>query len=489
MPAARDLRELLALLEERGQLRRVRAELSPVLEIPEVLRRVMRRRGPALLFERVRGYPGWRVAGNLFGTLERIKLALGAERLEEIGERLTRALAGPPPMGLLEKLRGLREALDLARYAPRQARRAAFEDTVLEGGEASLERIPAFKTWPRDGGRYITFGQVYTVDPATGVTNIGVYRVMVRGPREAVVHWQLHKRGQQAYREAGERAWERLPVAVVVGSDPATMLAGVMPVPYPLDKLLFAGVMAGRGVEVYRLPSGVPVPASAELVIEGYVEPGREAPEGPFGDHWGYYDRPARRFPVLTVERIWLRRGPVYVGTVVGKPPMEDAAIGKAVERIFLPIVRLLLPEVVDMNLPEHGVFQGIGIVSIRKRYPGQAKKVMMALWGLGQMALTKILIVVDHDVDVHDLNQVLWAVAAHVDPQRDVVVVPGTHTDELDPAAPYPGYGSKLGIDATRKLPEENNGRPWPEEVEPDPETARKIDRIWSSLGIDAGG
>ena len=485
MPAPSSLEEFLDLLEERGELRRIRVPLSPVLEIPEVLRRVMMRRGPALLFEEVKGYPGWRVAGNLFGTLDRVKLGLGVERLEEVGERLVSMAWRPPPLTLGGKLRGLREALDLGRYTPRRVRRAGFEDTVLEGEKASLEALPAFKTWPLDGGRYLTFAQTFTVDPATGVTNIGVYRVMIRGPREAVIHWQLHKRGRHAYLEASRRG-ERLPVAIVVGAEPAAMLAGVMPAPYPLDKLLFAGIMAGRGLPVYVLPSGVPVPASAHVVLEGYVEPGREAEEGPFGDHWGYYDRPVHRFPVFTLERLWMRRSPVYVGTVVGKPVMEDAAIGKAVERVFLPILRTLLPEIVDVNMPEYGVFQGVAIVSIRKTYPGQGKKVMMALWGLGQMALTKIIVVVDHDINVHDLNQVLWAVSAHVDPQRDVVVVPGTHTDHLDPATPVPGYGSKLGIDATRKLPEENQWREWPREVEPDPEVARRIDQLWGRLGLD---
>ncbi|HID40917.1 MAG TPA: menaquinone biosynthesis decarboxylase [Pyrodictium sp.] len=486
MTAYHDLRSFIEALEERGQLRRIRAELSPVLEIPEVLRRVMQRRGPALLFENIKGYPGWRVVGNLFGSVERIKLALGVDRLEDIGERMVSLTARAPPLTLGEKLRSLRDVLDVGRYTPRRIRRAAFEDTVLEGEKASLEKLPVFKTWPKDGGRYITFGQVYTVDPEKSVTNIGVYRVMIRGPREAVVHWQLHKRGRHAYLAAAERGEEKLPVAIVIGADPASMLTGVMPVPYPMDKLLFAGFMAGRGLEVYRLPSGIHVPASAEIVIEGYVEPGREAEEGPFGDHWGYYDKPLHRFPVLTVERIWMRRDPIYVGTVVGKPPMEDAAIGKAVERVFLPVLRMLLPEIVDLNMPEYGVFQGMAIVSIRKRYPGHAKKVMMALWGLGQMALTKIIIVVDHDIDVHDMNQVIWAVSANVDPQRDVLVVPNTHTDHLDPATPVPSYGSKLGIDATRKLPEENQGRPWPEEVEPDPEVARRIDALWPSLGIE---
>ncbi len=469
-------------------MRHVAEPLSPVLEIPEVLRRVMRRRGPVVVFENPRGFPGWRVVGNLFGTVERIRLALGVERLEEAGERLVSAAVRAPPMSLGEKLRSLRDALDLGRYTPRLVRRPRFDDTVLEGGEVDVGRLPAVKQWPGDGGRYITFGQVYTVDPATGVTSIGVYRVMLRGRNEVVVHWQMHKRGRLAFSHAAERG-EPLPVAVVVGADPATMLTGVMPVPYPMDKLLFAGVLGGRGVEVYRLPNGVPVPAGAEVVLEGRVEPGRLAEEGPFGDHWGYYDRPHEKFPVMEVERLWMRRDPLFPVTVVGKPPMEDAAIGKAVERVFLPLLRVLLPEVVDVNLPEYGVFQGMAFVSIRKRFPGHGKKVISALWGLAQLSLTKIIVVVDDDIDVHDVNQVIWAVSAHVDPQRDVVVLPHSHTDQLDPATPTPGYGSKLGIDATRKLPEEYGGREWPEMVEPDPEVARRIDEIWPRLGLDAGG
>ncbi|GAB6148173.1 UbiD family decarboxylase [Stetteria hydrogenophila] len=482
--AFEDLRGFLEALEERGELLRVREPLSPVLEIPELLRQLALRRGPAVLVESVRGHDGWRVAGNLFASLERVKLALGLERLEEAGERMVSALWRPPPTSLAGKISALRDVADLGRYTPRRTGRAAFEHEVLEGGDVDLSGIPAFKTWPKDGGRYITFGQVYTRDPATGVTNIGVYRVMITGRREAVVHWQLHKRGRMAYLEAGRRG-ERLPVAVVIGGDPAAMLAGVMPAPYPVDKLLFAGILAGRGVSVYRLPSGILVPSKAEVVIEGYVEPGREAGEGPFGDHWGYYDRPTHSFPVVEVERVWLRRDPIFVGTVVGKPALEDAYIGKAVERVFLPIIRTVLPEVVDVNFPEYGVFQGLMIVSIRKSYPGHAKKVMMALWGLGQTALTKIIIVVDEDVDVHDLNQVIWAVSANVDPQRDVVVIPGAHTDHLDPATPTPGYGSKLGIDATRKLPEEYGLREWPEEVEQDPGVAERVSRLLERLGV----
>ena len=483
----RDLREFLGFLEKRGLLKRVNVELSPVLEIPEVLRRVARCGGPALLFERVKGYVGWRVATNLFGTLERVKLALGVERLEEIGERLVGFAARPSPTSLVDKLKGLRDIASLSSYMPKAVGRAEFEYEVWEGEKVDVFRLPVFKCWPRDGGRYLTFAPTYLPDPVNRVMNIGLYRLMVRGPRLLVVHWQMHKRGQQAQWAALEKGVERLPAAIVVGGPPAAMLVGAMPVPYPMDKLLFAGVLGGRGIEVYKLPNGVLVPSTAEVVLEGHVDLNSMFEEGPFGDHYGYYDKPSRLFPGFYVERIWVRKDPIYVGTCVGKPLMEDAGIGKAVERIFLPLLKLMLPEIVDINLPAHGLFHGIAIVSIRKRYPGHAKKVMMALWGLSQMSLTKTIIVVDHDINVHDIGQVMWAIAAHVDPQRDVVIIPNTHTDELDPSTPTPGYGSKLGIDATRKLPEEYGGKEWPEEVEQDPSIVEKIDRIWNLLGFEA--
>ena len=483
----RDLREFLESLEERGLLKRVNVELSPVLEIPEVLRRVAGCMGPALLFERVKGYPGWRVAVNLFGTLERIKLALGVERLEEVGERLVGLVTRPPPTSLAEKLRGLKDIASLSSYMPKVVRRAEFEYEVWEGEKVDVLRLPVFKCWPRDGGRYLTFAPTYLPDPVKRVMNIGLYRLMVKGPRLLVVHWQMHKRGQQAQWVALEKGVEELPAAVVIGGPPAAILVGAMPVPYPMDKLLFAGVLGGRNIEVYKLPNGVLVPSTAEVVIEGYVDPNSLFEEGPFGDHYGYYDKPTRLFPGFYIERIWVRKDPIYVGTCVGKPLMEDAGIGKAVERIFLPLLKLMLPEIVDINLPAHGLFHGIAIVSIRKRYPGHAKKVMMALWGLSQMSLTKIIIVVDHDINVHDMGQVMWAIAAHVDPQRDMVIIPNTHADELDPSTPIPGYGSKLGVDATRKLSEEYGGKEWPEEVEQDPSIVEKIDRIWNLLGLKA--
>ncbi|MFB6490965.1 MAG: UbiD family decarboxylase [Thermoproteus sp. AZ2] len=475
--AYKDLLEYLQALEERGLLKRVGEELSPELEIPEVLRQVMYRRGPALLFEKVKGHPGWRVVGNIFGDMDRIRLALGAERLEEIGERLLRPLSAPPPVGLLEKVKAAAEALELGRYMPRYVRSGDVKEVVEE---PDLTALPAFKSWPKDAGRYITYGVLIT--KRGGVYNLGVYRIQILGRGEAIVHAQIHKRASELFAESGGC----VDAAIAIGGDPAFLLSAMMPTPYPLDEYLFAGVLRGEGVEVTMGEAvDLYIPARAEAVIEGCIDVKDLRREGPFGDHYGVYDE-GGLYPVFKAKALLRRRDPIYYGTVVGPPPLEDAWMGKAVERIFLPILRFLLPEVVDLEMPPHGLYQGIAVVSIRKRYPGHGKKAMMALWGLGHMmALTKILIVVDHDVDVHDWSQVLYAVAQRVDPQRDVVVVPGAHVDVLDPASPTPGYGSKLGIDATRKLPEEYGGRRWPEEPQPDPAAAAKAKEVLRGLGI----
>ncbi len=484
MLAFNELREYLEELERRGMLRRVKTPLSPDLEIPALLRRVMRRRGPAVLIEEVKGFPGWRVAGNIFASLEYVKLALGVERLEEVGERLVSIAWRAPPRSLAERLRGAQKMLEMGRYAPRQARRAAFTENVVEKPDPRRV-LPAFRQYPGEPAPYLTYPLVIIRHPDTGVYTMSVYRVMLR--RDGLVlHWQMHKRGRLAYRSWLEEGAEEIPAAIALSTDPATLLAGAFPAPYPLDKYLFAGLLRGEGIRLYRLDNGVEVPANAEVVIEGYVTP-TLVEEGPFGDHWGYYDKPRHPYPLMRVEKIYYRNDPVYYGTVVGKPVLEDAVIGKAVERISLPILRTLMPEIVDIELPPHGLFQGVAIVSIRKMYPGHAKKVMLGLWGLGMLSLTKIIVVVDADIDVHDPGQVLWAIASHVDPQRDVVVIPAAHTDELDPATPTPGYGSKLGIDATRKLPEEYGGRSWPREVEDNAGMTRDVIEALRELGLEA--
>jgi len=471
-----DLREFLRALEERGWLRRVGDPLSPELEIPEALRQVMYARGPAVLFENVRGFPGWRVVGNLFGSLERIKLALGVERLEEVGRRLLEPMAGPPPLSLMDKFRAAAELFELGRYAPKVSRGGPVKEVVEE---PNLLSTPAFKSWPKDAGRYITFGIFITRD-VRGMHNLGVYRIQILNEREAIVHAQIHKRAAELFSSSSGC----VDAAIVIGGDPAFLLSGMMPTPYPLDEYLFAGVLRGSGLELTKgVAVDLYIPARAEAVVEGCVDVRDLRREGPFGDHYGVYD-PGGLYPVFKARALLRREDPIYYGTVVGKPPLEDAYMGKAVERIFLPILQFLLPEVVDLNLPEYGLYQGVAVVSIRKRYPGHGKKVMFALWGLGHMmSLTKVVIVVDHDVNVHDVNEVIFAIAQRVDPQRDVVVIPGAHVDVLDTGSPTPGYGSKLGIDATRKLPEEYGGRPWLEEVEPDPEVAARVKDVVSRI------
>ncbi|NJF24198.1 UbiD family decarboxylase [Thermococcus sp. Bubb.Bath] len=474
----KDMREYLDWLEKRGELIRVDEELSPELEIPAFLRKVMYSRAGAVLFEKVKGYPEWGVAGNLFTSVETLKKALNVERLEEIGERPLKLFEGLP-LGFSDKLSSLGRLKEMSAYLPKVVRKAEFTKNVIEDGP--LDFIPAFKTWPKDAGRYLTYPLVCFSDPK-GVNSISVYRVMLLDGERGIIHWQIHKRGSQAWLEYLERNGGKMPVAIAIGSDIGTLLTAVSPVPYPLDKLLFAGFVRGKGLELYRLPNGVLVPANAEAVIEGYVDVSELHEEGPFGDHFGFYDKPAERnelYPVFHAERVYYRDDPIYYGSVVGKPPLEDAVIGKATERIFLPMMRMVLPEVVDVNFPEYGVFQGVAIVSIKKRYPGHGKKVLNALWGTGQAALTKVIVVVSEDIDPHDINRVIWAIASFVDPQRDVLVVPNAHTDVLDPAVPNPPLGSKLGIDATRKLPEEMGGRVV-EEMEEDPEVLKRLEGLF---------
>ena len=481
--AFKDLREAIATLEKWGLLRRVRVEVNPILEVAEIARRVMYGRGPTLLFENIKGYPGWRMATNLFRDLDTVRRLLGVERLEDIGERLIKPLTGPPPIGLTDKLSSLFDVLKLGMYTPRKVSRGLFEDNVIES--TGFDRTPIPKIWPGDAGRYITYGLVLVRDPESGVNNMGVYRVQIIDGDRAAMHWQVHKRGALAWQKAGERGAKKLRVAIAVGSDPGTMLTGALPVPYPLDKLLFASVVRGSALEVVDL-DGVLVPANAEVVYVGEVDVETLVDEGPFGDHTGYYTPPAK-YPLFRLERVYYKDNPIYYFTVVGKPVLEDAWIGKAAERIFLPFMKMLVPEIVDVNLPPEGLFTGgVAIVSIKKRYPGHGKKVMLGLWGLGLFSLVKVIVVVDSDVNVHDIGQVLYAISTCVDPQRDVVIVPYAVTDELDHTAMEGGYGSKLGIDATRKFKVENYGREWPEEVEPDPETVRLVDSKWRTYGID---
>ena len=469
------LREFLKKLEGIGELKRVVSKVSVDLEIAEILRRVARG-GPALLFEEIDGFEDWRIVGNLFSKLERIKLALGSDKLEDCGERLI-SIMRTPPLTISEKVRALGDLLSLGKYMPKQ-RDADWKKGRWD--EIDLLRIPAIRTWPKDASRFFTFPIVITRDPVTGIHHLGVYRMQVVDSRTTGMHWHIHKRGA-AYMEKYE---DSMPVAVAVGVDPVLAFTAVAPVPEGIDSYLFAGLISGRSIEVTRgEETGLLIPSQAELVIEGEVRAGELMMEGPFGDHMGYYTPPAL-FPIFRAKAIYTVDDPIFHVTVVGYPWLEDSVIGKAVERVFLPLAKMILPELVDMNIPEHGLFHGIAIISIRKRYPGHARSAAMGLLGIGQFSLTKIVVVVDHDVNVHDINEVIYAIATTVDPKRDVQIIENAVTDELDHASSAPRLGSKMIIDATRKLREEI-GREWPERVAPDPEVVRRVDERWKEFGI----
>jgi 4-hydroxy-3-polyprenylbenzoate decarboxylase len=479
-----DIRDFIQTLEERGMLKRIKTEVRPELEITEILDRTVKRGGPALFFENVKGYD-IPVVGNLFGSMERMKLALEAEDLEGIGKKLAEILRPEIPSGLMEKIKGVSKIKELLSYPPKVVKSAPCQEVVLKDDEVDLNRFPILKCWPKDGGRFITLPLVFTKDPKTGGRNVGMYRMHVYDGRTTGMHWHIHKHGARHYGEAEEED-RRLEVAVALGSDPATIFSAAAPLPEGFDELLFSGFVRKRPVELVRCETiDMEVPSSAEIILEGYVDPEERRMEGPFGDHTGYYS-PADLYPVFHITCITHREDPIYPATIVGRPPMEDAYMGKAIERIFLPLVKLQLPEIVDMNLPVESVFHNLAVVSIKKRYPGHAKKVMFALWGMGQMMFTKAIAVVDHDVNVQDPREVLWAVSTRVDPKRDITMIEGTPMDSLDHSTPLPNLGSKVGIDATRKGRGEGFEREWPDEIAMSEEIKRWVDRRWRDYGID---
>ena len=483
--AFRDLREFLKLLDERGELRHVTAEVDPELEITEITDRVVKAGGPALLFENVKGsrFP---LATNIFGSEERMSLALGVKEWGELERRLEELLdlaMGPPPKGILGKLGALGDIIKVGRIGPKEVSSAACQE-VVETANPSLADLPIMKCWPDDGGKYITLPLVFTHDPATGRRNVGMYRLQVFDDRTLGMHWQLHKGGSEHFRQSRQED-QRLEVAIAVGTEPVLTYAASAPLPPDVDEMVFAGFLRGKSVEMVRAKTvDVMVPAHSEFVIEGYVDPAEARTEGPFGDHTGVYSL-ADEYPVLHVTAITRREDPIYLSTIVGRPPMEDAYLGKATERLFLPLIRLMIPELVDIHLPVDAVFHNFALVSIRKRYPGQARKVMHAVWGLGQMMFTKFVIVVDEDVDVQNMREVLWRVGNNVDPSRDVEIVTGP-TDTLEHASAEPHYGGKMGMDATTKLPEEGHHRDWPPDVVMSAEMREQVDRRWSELGLD---
>ena len=470
-------------LEEIDQLRRIKTRVSVDLEIAEILRRVMyKNEGPAVLFENVEGYK-IPVLGNAFGSLRRLKIALDMENFEEIGERMSALTRLKIPQGLLNKFKMLPKLSEIADYGPKNVNSGPITE-VIETSNPSLDILPIIKSFPKDSGRFITFGITVTKNPETQIRNMGVYRLQVIDSKKAIMHWQIHKRGALHY-EMNKENSQKTEVAIVIGADPATVFSAVAPVPEGLDKFLFAGITRKKGIDLVKCRTiDVEVPVTAEIVLEGYVDPSELNEEGPFGDHTGYYT-PPEPFPTFTLTGIMMRKNPIYLTTVVGKPILEDAYIGKVIERSFLPLVRLFQPEVVDFSMPPAGWFQGLAIVSIKKRYPGQAKKVMMGLWGMGQLSLTKILIAVDQDVNVHDMNDVIWAVTTRADPKRDTMLIDNAPTDTLDPASPLLNLGSKMGIDATKKMKEEGYERPIQEEAVPNESTVSLVTKKWNEYGF----
>lgn len=478
--AYRDLREFIADLEARGQLKRIKTEVDAELEITAITDRVVKQGGPALLFERVKGYD-IPVLTNTFGTLERVCLALGTTDLDTVGEEMACLLQPDLPVTFIDKLKALPKLAQLSSFLPRVVRTGPCKEVIDRN--PSLARFPILKCWPGDGGRFITLPLVITKDPETGRRNVGMYRMQVYDERTTGMHWHIHKDGAANFRASCTKG-RRLEVAVALGADPATIYAATAPLPRGVDEFLFAGFLRKEPLELVRCETvDLEVPARAEIVLEGYVDPAERRLEGPFGDHTGYYSLPDY-YPVFHIQCITHRRNPIYPAIIVGRPPMEDTFLGKATERIFLPLLRMTLPEIVDINFPLEGVFHNCVVVSIRKSYPGHAKKVMHALWGMGQMMLTKLIIVVDQEVNVQDMSEVWWRVFNNIDARRDVVIVDGP-VDALDHAAPLPGLGSKMGIDATRKWPEEGFTREWPADITMSPEIEALVNRKWPEYGI----
>ena len=542
--AYKDLREWIAALDKAGQLKRITEPVSPRLEITEITDRVSKSAsnvrgikgasgyapgGPALLFENITGHPGHRVFINQFGSERRMAMSLEVENLEEIAGRIQSLLNLKAPEGFLDKLKMLPQLGVLANVFPRlvPAKEAACKQVILRD-TFNLQDFPILTCWPHDGGPFITLPCVHTRDPKSGKRNIGMYRMQVYDGQTTGMHWQRQKVAAEHYREAlrgaaaanaganplsarvaamaetmggaygvpdavgglpqvsfGDLKGSRLEVAVAIGTDPATTFSAIVPAPPEIEEFLIAGFLRGKPVEIVKCETvDLEVPAQSEIVLEGYVELGELRTEGPFGDHTGFYTM-QDQYPVFHLTCITHRRDPIYAATIVGKPPMEDAWMGKAVERIFLPMMKMTIPEIVDICLPPEGVFHNLMLVSIRKSYPGQARKVMSAIWSLGQAMFTKCVVVVDEDCDVQDLGEVTLRVTNNIDPERDIQFTMGP-IDSLDHSSRLPNYGSKMGIDATRKWAGEGFTRPWPAMLEMDKTTKDKVDSIWSRLGID---
>ena len=541
-----DLRDWIRTLEKHGELKRIGEEVSPELEITEITDRVSKigagpragakgsagdyaPGGPALLFENVKGHPGHKVFINQFGSERRMALALGVERLDEIAERIRGLMNVKAPAGLFDKLKMLPQLGALTSAFPKtvSAKEARCKEVILRDN-FDLNVFPILQCWPHDGGRFITLPCMHTRDPRNGRRNIGMYRMQVYDGQTTGMHWQRQKVAAEHYREAlraaassasdadprtarvaamaesaggavaipdgpiggmpqvamGNLKGSRLEVAVSIGTDPATTFSAIVPAPPEVEEFMIAGFLRGKSVEIVKCETvDLEVPAHAEIVLEGYVELGELRTEGPFGDHTGFYSL-ADEYPVFHVTCITQRKDPIYAATIVGAPPMEDFYMGKAIERIFLPLMRLQLPEVRDISMPAEGIFHNLILVAIRKSYPGHARKVMSAIWGLGQAMFSKCIVVVDEDVNVQDVREVTWKALNNIDPERDIQFTMGP-IDSLDHSSRLPNYGSKMGVDATRKWPEEGFTRPWPGVIRMSDEVKRRVDDLWRRAGL----
>ena len=484
--------EFIEAIDKAGELVRITEPVRVHLEITEIADRVSKQTGggKALLFEHPVMRDGTRspypVAINLFGSMRRMSLALGVDNLDAIGDRITTLLDVKVPEGLLGKLSLLPRLLEVSKFPPRMKSGApACQDIVWRGNEVDLDKLPVITCWPEDGGPYFTMTMVISKDPQRGIRNVGMYRVQQLDKRSVAMHWQRHKSGAEHWREMAEKG-EKMPVCVAIGADPASMYSASAPLPPNIDEFIFAGFLRRDPVRLAKaVTCDLEVPADADFVLEGYIDPAEAlVTEGPFGDHTGFYSE-ADLYPRMHITAVTMRRNPVYVTTIVGKPPMEDFYLGHATERIFLPLLKLTTPEIVDYHMPAEGGFHNLVFVSIDKKYPGHADKVMHALWGQGLMSLAKVIVVVDKDVNVRNPQEAWWIALNNIDPQRDVRFTMGP-VDVLDHASRAFTYGSKMGIDATRKWPEEGFTRSWPRLITMDAETKSRVDALWTRLGIE---
>jgi 4-hydroxy-3-polyprenylbenzoate decarboxylase len=530
-----DLREWIAALDRAGELKKIRTAVDPILEITEITDRVSKMKGgggrasspggPALLFENVKGYPGSQVLINQFGSALRMNLALEVQSLDEVANRIRAFMDVKSPQGFLDKVKMLPMLAEMGKFFPKTVSTGPCKE-VIKRDNFSLFDFPILQCWPKDAGRFVTLPCVITRDPTTGKRNVGCYRMQVYDARTTGMHWQRQKVGAEHYREMlrqsssehvgtgalarparaefarasvdimartsggsqlpeGNPPSGKMEVAVAIGTDPAVTFSSIVPAPPDVEEYLIAGFLRQKPVELVKCETvDLEVPASSEIVLEGHVHLDELRTEGPFGDHTGFYSL-EDLYPVFHVSCITHRKDPIYSTTIVGKPPMEDGWMGKAVERIFLPLMRLTIPELVDINLPVEGIFHNLMIVSIKKSYPGQARKVMNAIWSLGQAMFTKCIIVVDEDVNVQDIAEVTLKALNHIDPERDIQFTLGP-VDSLDHASRLPNYGSKMGMDATRKWPAEGFSRPWPDEILMDEKTKALVDKKWKELGLE---